>query len=227
MESLDESKLSSKLGFFKYLFKFDEEVRFELFNLIQYACIAIIPIVLLNKGMQRFVPEADEEKSSLEILAEVLIQIIVIFIGLFYIDRIVQYIPTYSGHKYHEFTLISVVLSILMITLSLQTKLGEKVSILSERLMEMWDGEGKKKKKKKNNSSDSQNQSPMPQILQPQQPITQQNHVGSTSINQLPQQVPVQQMNNGPSNNYDEPYGGSMIMAANEALGGSAFGANF
>jgi hypothetical protein len=226
MESLDDSKMTSKMGFFKYLFKFDDDVRHDLTNIVQYALIAFIPVILLNKGMQRFVPEADEEKGSLEILAEVLIQIVVIFVALFYINRIIVYVPTYSGQKYPEFTLISIILAVLMITMSLQTKLGEKVSILSDRAIELWDGSGSKKKKGKGKSSQSNT---------PQNPVISQGPTqeqialyqvsnGTTSINQLPKQVPTQDMSGG---NGDQQYGGSSIMAANEVLGGSAFGANF
>jgi hypothetical protein len=39
-----------------------------------------------------------------------------------------------------------------MITMSLQTKLGEKVSILVDRVMELWDGKSDSKKKNGKNS---------------------------------------------------------------------------
>jgi hypothetical protein len=72
------------------------------------------------------------------------------FISLFFINRIVTYIPTYSGIKYPEFDVIFIILAVLMITLSLQTKLGEKVNILVERLVELWEGKPAKKKGGKN-----------------------------------------------------------------------------
>ena len=45
------------------------------------------------------------------------------------------------------------ILSLLMITLSLQTKLGEKMSVLTDRVVELW--EGKPKQGGKNNSKQS------------------------------------------------------------------------
>ena len=60
--------------------------------------------------MQKYVPEADEKKGSVEILAEVLIQIIVMFIGLLMIHRIITYVPTYSGMEYPEFSIIFIIL---------------------------------------------------------------------------------------------------------------------
>ena len=124
------------MGFFKHVFNFDDDSKSEILNIIQYAIIAIIPIVALNKLSQRYVPEANEEKSSLEILAEVIIQVLVIFLGILVVNRIITYIPTYSAVKYPEFSVIYIILAVLMITLSLQTKLGEKVSLLVDRLTE-------------------------------------------------------------------------------------------
>jgi uncharacterized protein YacL len=143
MDSSNDSK-----SFFKHVFNFDDDSKSEILNILQYSIIAIIPVVILNKSMQKYVPESDDKKSSLEITAEVVIQIIVMFIGLLLIHRIITYIPTYSGAAYPEFHIVYIVLAILMITMSLQTKLGEKVSILVDRVMELWNGKQDDKKKK-------------------------------------------------------------------------------
>ena len=115
MESLDESKsISSKMGFFKYVFNFNDESKSEILNIIQYALIALVPIVMLNKSMQKFIPEADEQKNSVEILAEIIGQILVVFIGLMLINRIITYIPTYSGIRYPEMSIIYIILLFLL-----------------------------------------------------------------------------------------------------------------
>ena len=147
MDNSDDSK-----SFFKHVFNFDDESKASILNVMQYSLLAIIPIVILNKSMQKYVPEADNKKGSLEISAEVIIQIVIMFLGLFLINRIVTFVPTYSGAEYPEIHIIYVVLAILMITLSLQTKLGEKVSILVDRLMELWEGKKEKKSNNKNNN---------------------------------------------------------------------------
>jgi len=139
MESLDEKSNSSN-GFFKYVFNFDGDSKGEMINLVQYSVLAIIPVVILNKLIQRFVPEVDEDKGSVEILVEVIIQIIVMFVGLLFINRIITYIPTFSKMAYPEIQIIYFVLPVLMIILSLQTRIGEKVSILTDRIKELWDG---------------------------------------------------------------------------------------
>jgi hypothetical protein len=144
---MDNSEESNK-NFFKHVFNFDDESKAEILNIIQYALLAIIPVIILNKLMSKYVPESNENKGSLEITAEIIVQIIVMFMGLLLIHRIITFIPTYSREKYPDFHIVYVILAILMITMSLQTKLGDKVSILVERITELWEGAPKKKKKK-------------------------------------------------------------------------------
>ena len=146
--------------------------------------LPVIPVIALNKSLQKYVPEADEQKGNLEILAEVVLQIIVMFIGLLTVHRIITFVPTYSGVDYPEFSIIFIILAVLMITLSLQTKLGEKVSILTERLTELWEGTSDNKKKK-GNVKVSQ---PISQNGQPtnQSAMNQSMYNDGTSINSLP-----------------------------------------
>jgi hypothetical protein len=236
MESLDELTKSSsgKPGFFKHVFNFNDESKSTMLNIIQYGVLAIIPVVLLNKLTQNYVPEADDEKSSLELSAEILAQVIVMFISILFIHRIVTYVPTYSGEKYADFDVTNIVLAMLVILLSLQTKLGEKISILVDRIMELW--EGKKDNRKKGNNGNqvkvsqpiSQNQIAMNTSLS--NPVS-----GATSINSLPtqQQLPdynqMYQQDTTPLVGAATPGMGMETfepMAAN-AVGGGAFGSAF
>lgn len=173
----------SKKNFFKYVFNFDDESKGDILNLLQYTILAIVPIVVLNKVVGKYVPDVDETKGSLEITAEVLIQIVGMFLGLFLINRIITFIPTYSEKDYPDtFSVHFIVLAVLMITLSLQTKLGEKVNILVDRLYELWNGKDEKKTKSKNgNIKVSQ-----PISGQQVQQNIQQNYSDGTSINSLP-----------------------------------------
>ena len=246
MDSLEEtSKVSSKMTFFKYVFNFDEDSKHDMMNVVQYAVLAIIPIIVLNKTMQKYVPEADEEKGSAEILAEVVFQIVFMFLGLFFIHRIIAYIPRYSGTKYPEYHVVFNILSTLLVLLSLQTKLGEKVSILFDRVAELWEGKSDDDKKKKDGKKGKGNVKVSQPISQGQSAVTQSLYTGSsnmgassdgTSISQLPMVGTQQQPDfNSMYRNDNNPMVGAatpgfeqpMIMAANEALGGSAFGSNF
>ena len=239
MESLSElSKTSTNPGFFKHVFNFDDDSKEDMMNIIQYAVIAIIPVVILNKSMQKLVPEADDEKASAVILAEILAQVIGMFLGILIIHRIITFIPTYSKAKYNDFSTTNIILAVLVITLSLQTKLGEKVSILADRVAELWDGPADNKKKKKGNSNVKVSQPISQGQMTQQMAISSQ---GTTSISQLPVTQPMpdynsmyQQDNTGMPGAATPGMGmegmsmmGGEPMAANSVIGGgfgSAFG---
>ena len=147
MDSIvQETKSFSHNSFVSHVFSTSEESKAEILNVIQYSLTGIIPIIGLNKTIQKFIPEADVEKSSVELLAEIFMQIVIMFIGIVLIHRLITYFPTYSGYKYESFNLTTVILAFLVIVLSLQTKMGIKVNILSDRLMELWNGPGEDKK---------------------------------------------------------------------------------
>ena len=145
MESINEASKTVSSGgagpsLIKHVFNFDDDSKNEMMNIVQYSLLAVIPIVFLNKSIQKLVPDLDEEKGSLEILVEVIGQIVVMFIGILLIHRLITYIPTYSNTKYAEFNIINIILGFLVIVLSLQTKLGEKVNLLLERIIEIVEG---------------------------------------------------------------------------------------
>ena len=191
MSSLDTSK-----DFFKHVFNMNEDSKSDMMNIVQYAVLSVTPVVLLNKTMSKYVPEADESKGSVELGAEVVLQVIVMFIGLLLIHRINTFIPTFSGEKYPEFNIVYIILAVLMITLSLQTKLGEKVSILSDRVMQLWEGrEGLTSQPAKAGNNNvkvsqplaQQQQQHMPQHQAPQVHVCADNMaMNSTPISQLP-----------------------------------------
>ena len=129
-----------KASFINHVFSTTEEGKGEVFNAVQYGLMGVIPVVLLNKFIQKFVPDADPEKSSLELLIEILIQLIIMLSGIILIHRMVTYFPSYSGFKYDTLNITNVILAFLIIVLSLQTKIGIKVNILIDRLMELYNG---------------------------------------------------------------------------------------
>ena len=100
MDILQETTELSKKSFMSHVFNMGEESNAEILNVVQYSALGVVPIVVLNKLIQRFIPEADADKSSLEVLAEIFIQLVVMFGGIIFIHRMITYIPTYSGFKY-------------------------------------------------------------------------------------------------------------------------------
>ena len=246
MESLDEISKSAngKNSFFNHVFNFNNDSKAEMLNIIQYAVLALIPVIILNKGMQKYVPISDDDKNSIEICGEIIIQIVVMFLGMLIIHRIITYIPTYSGEKYAGFSVTNIILAVLVIILSLQTKLGDKVSILVDRLLDLWEGPQDKKKIKNQSNGNVRISQPISQ----NQPMTNMsmntpmnamntslNSMGSTAINTLPppalsQQLPdynnmYQQDSNplpGAASPGQESFGPA---AANDFVGG-AFGSS-
>lgn len=148
--------------FVSHVLNFDEATKDTLLNITQYTAIGVVPIVLLNKAVQRVFPEPNEDKTNLEILAEVLGQLVFMLLAVFFIHRLVTFVPTYSGVEYGEFNLLNIVLVFLVLMLSVQTRAGQKVNIIMDRLIDYYEGKPATKK-------DAPQQ---PQ--QQQQPITQQ-----------------------------------------------------
>jgi len=237
-----DTSVDTKQNFFKHVFNFEDDSKADMLNIIQYSLIAIIPVIILNKTMSKYVPEADETKGSLEVVAEVIVQIIIMFVGLLMIHRVITYVPTYSGMKYPDFNIIFIILAVLMITLSLQTKLGEKVSLLFDRVIELWDGKSEKPKKQGGgNVKVSQPISGSQNVVTAQNPaMNQALYNDGTSINSLPNATMSPQ--NLP--NYDNMYkqentpmpgaaspgmmdGFQEPMAASEFLGGGGLGSSW
>ena len=144
MSDIEEEK-SSKLsasGFFNYVFNFDNDNKSNMLNMTQYILIGLIPIILTLKGIKHNIPEEDDTKPTPEIAIEVALQLIIIFFSIWIIDRVIRYIPTYSGVNYHKFNEINFILPVLIILVTMQTKLGAKINILAERSMDLWNGNG-------------------------------------------------------------------------------------
>lgn len=225
MDSLEElTKSNGKNGFFKHVFNFDDDSKSDMLNVMQYSVLAILPLVLFNKSLQRLVPEADENKHSVELSMEVVAQVIVVFLGMFFIHRIITFIPTYSGTKYVEFNVTNIILAVLIILLSLQTKLGEKISILADRAVEFWNG-NQTERKKKIKKHNAQQQSQMQQI---EHSMADSTPISAIPIQQQPNFDQMYQSTNTPLPGAMTPGGDLMMepMAAN-AMGGSAFGSLF
>lgn len=226
---LQEGGEVTKPTFLNHVFSSSEESMGELMNVVQYALMGVVPIVALNKTIHHFIPEADIEKSSFEILAEVLIQLSLLFIGIVLIHRMITYLPTYSGFKYENLTLTNVILAFLMIVLSIQTKLGIKVNILVDRVMEMINGpseeeEMQQQKAKKSKHTPSQadhlDDSRVQQGSFPPAPVA-----GTQAGNGM-QEPPQQRVQQQPQQAAMDYGIGVDPMAANSLLGGS-FGASF
>ena len=81
--------------------------------------------------------------------AEVIGQILAIFLSIWLIDRFVRFIPTYSKQAYQPMYLTNFAIALLMILLTLQSKLGSKVDLLVDKVTDLWNGDSSLKEESK------------------------------------------------------------------------------
>ena len=209
------------MNFFNYVFNFDDENKANMMNVMQYVLLALIPVIVVLKLVKHYVPEEDDSKDSLEILAEVVGQLTVIFMSIWFIDKMIRYLPTYSQVNYHKFNEVNFVLPFLIILVTMQTKLGAKINILFDRAMELWTGNTGARK--------LPNQSNV-RVSQPiaGHHVSQADYLDNSVIPPPPQRMQVSgttQINDLPTNHMQQQQNQYMMdmepMAANGVLGGS------
>jgi len=229
---MESSSNDSKKSFFKYVFNFDEDSKSELMNIIQFVLIAIVPVILLIKVINKYLPEVDDKKGSIEILAEIITEVISLFIGIFFILRIVTFFPTFSGTEYPKIYVMTIILSVLIGMVSVESNLTDKINVIIERIYNLWEGKSSDKKKVSN-----------VKVSQPisqkgiTQPVQTRQYSDGTSIQSLPthdnasqsapQQLPdynaMYRNDNNPLVNAASPVSQAEAfepMAASDALGG-------
>ena len=139
--SVIKSVNGDKNGFINVVFSFNDDAKTEMFNMIQYTVLALIPSIIILKVVKNVAPEDDDSKGSFEITLEVLLQIVFMILAMYFTNKAIKYVPTYSGVNYvagGDPTLI--LLPFVILLFAMQTKIGAKVNILYERLMELVHG---------------------------------------------------------------------------------------
>jgi hypothetical protein len=133
---------NNKPNFINYVFNFDEENKNKIMNMIQYTLLAIIPVLIILKSTRYIFPEEDDTKGHFEILAESIGQIVLIILSIWFTNRIIHFIPTYSGMEYSSFNELNFIIPFLILLSTMQTKLGAKLNILMDRVVAVWNGTG-------------------------------------------------------------------------------------
>ncbi len=130
-----DNAVAESTGFFKYVFAFDDEVKCQIGNMIQYGTLALLPVLGILKAVQHLVPDEDDRKGSIILGIESFMQVALIFVLMWLSDRVIRYIPTMSGCAYGEFQPIAFVLPFLIILATMQTKLGAKLNLIVDRII--------------------------------------------------------------------------------------------
>jgi hypothetical protein len=144
MDDLEEITSLSKNGFFKTVFMVDKTEQGYMMNIMQYTLLAMVPVVLVLKLLKNYVPDVDEEKGTVNISAEIIAQVLFIMVAIYFLHRIIVYFPTYSGITYGNIDLTNTIIMFLFIIFTMQTKLGEKVQIVIERVVDLFEGNNSK-----------------------------------------------------------------------------------
>lgn len=226
-------------GFLKFVFDFNDYNKNTMMNMVQYAVLSLIPILLVLTVTRNYVPDVEENKGNLELLGETLLQIVFIIISFWFINRVIEYIPTYSGMPYKEFNETTFLLGFVFILMTIQTKLGDKIRILADRALDLWNGNSTLKSISSNINSvvtvkqplsgdHLANMVPMLQQGMPPPPAQMTSLKAQTNEHTLPpvisqyqkQQQPMDQNSGYSNNNYDKMHKGPNQPLINAALPG-------
>lgn len=119
------------------LLRFDVIRFLRIAEIIQYSLIYLILGFIFGSFVEYYAPNYDPEKSSFQLIFEIIVQTIIITVGVFYIRKIAKLFPfilsKYPGYKpykiteYHGEIIISVVL------INILTKLIDKLNALEDR----------------------------------------------------------------------------------------------
>ena len=126
---------SNTSSFISYMFSISDGEKIELINTFQYIILAIIPILLIIKVINNYVPPFDNKKSTVEISVELIVQLVLLFGFFFFIHKLILFIPTYTKQQYPNIQFLPVVLPLLFVLFNLDKNFGEKAQLIMNRLL--------------------------------------------------------------------------------------------
>tara|TARA_B100001093_G_C26823443_1_gene1012929 strand:- start:252 stop:968 length:717 start_codon:yes stop_codon:yes gene_type:complete len=185
-------------GFIKHVFKMDNDSKHNMLNTGQYLALAAIPLGFLFHFIDSFIPKPDESKSNAEILIEIFGQTALILIAVYLIDKVITYIPTYSGKNYDGITDRQYRLTIIGLgILILVPKIINKFKIVFHRISNSWNGEetdSKQEQKQQNKNTQIKITQPITGLNQPiptKQPLAKPDYQSQHNVMTAPQNLPV------------------------------------
>ena len=218
MESFSENVVQrDSNGFFQYITTFDTKVKNDLLNMMQYTLMIILPIVLMDKGITDLFSSDIDDKNNVELAFEVIGEVTLLIIGMYYSHRLVCYVPTYSGEPYTNMNFTSVLFMFVVIVFTFQTTLRSKVDILLDRLYEYVFGISGFEPMKNNKNTQAKQQTQ----TQPQS----QSQSQEKMMNQLQQPHPPSQPQHQPQPQHESISGMTNFepIAANEVISLNAY----
>lgn len=211
---------SLDVGFVEYITTISSNEKAQMLNLLQYGGLALVPLLILLNVMKMYVPEEDPEKGTTELVIEVVVQLSIVLLALFFIHKLILFVPTYSKVQYESVNLLTIVLPLLFIMIAMETNVSHKLNTLFDRLLMLV---GLKKE-----GYEGQTQQQVPTNTQGPMPPSQSTGIvteSSSVIGENPTMMPPNPMNTMPQQTVQmmEPF---QPMAANDSMGGG-FGSAF
>jgi hypothetical protein len=235
----DSPSINNNVSFYKKVTTIDDEQKDSLMNGIQYIAMATIPVALADIFVMRFFEDKEpEKKGTVELLAEILAQVVLTILLMFCIHKVIIAVPTYSGKAMNRINYTSLSLGMLFGLFAFKHNIRNKIDIVFNRLVDMWEGKKEEKKddkKKKSKVSVSQPISGRQQLMPTHSP-SRADYLGTQNQNSMmPVSQPTQHVQQEIDVTSQQNYGGpqnSLIdanvptmepMAANGALGGGSW----
>ena len=72
MEISSNAPASTKDGFFKHVFSFDNDTKNSLLNSIQYLLLAFFPLLVVNESIEKLFDPNHEKKTMIQLLGEII-----------------------------------------------------------------------------------------------------------------------------------------------------------
>ena len=118
-----------------------QQPKTDLSNLLQYAGLATVPAAGVVYAAQNLLAPIDLKASSGQLAAEAIIGLVVLLVVLYFANRIILYVPTYSGVEYADTNMLGAILPFLVLLLVIDddgsgTSIGARVKELIRRVAE-------------------------------------------------------------------------------------------
>jgi hypothetical protein len=228
--------VKANVGFIEHMTKMDDEHKSLLMNTIQYALLCIVPILGLQCIIETVFPNFEDSKGNFELAVEIIGQMVFTLIALFFIHRLICFVPTYSKEPLSSINFLTVSIIYVLVTVyNKNDNLGKKMESLAKKCKNLWNGEEEEYAKQPENGGGSVSISRPITGLPPAVPTHQASRADyvNTQANVTPPLLPVsstsQDTYNQPQQQQQQQEAFAPMsepMAANGVLGGG-FGSSW
>ena len=111
MEQIN-TEINKSNTFLSHMLSFDNDTKTELLNIGQYAIISIIPLLALVKLVDSMLPNFDPTRGNIELAGEILVHLTLLIAAVFFVDRLVKFVPTYSGKGHASINFLNIVVKL-------------------------------------------------------------------------------------------------------------------